>query len=992
MGFGSIFKSGPVSVGILNGILEVTAAGQAQRQQTKKATATAKQEFSVFSDKKNLEQKIAAKAAFVSTATAEPRVAQSIISNLHAFPIFFNLEQSQQDAILAASLGDVGLTKIQEQIVEAAKTNPTTALSLIDNPDIQGELKFASPNIGAGPTYKDTDTPLGAIVRAYAATHGQLTSDEHNVLQQINGDYDKAQAILSTIDAKNQPQLFALLSAISPSVKEYTPLDVTKLNANIELLKKQREDSGLVGDVVNTSSVAAMFKPSLTYVEEHSNQFIQSMDPSEKTKIANPLFDARAIQDEVTIRMAMKLAATEGNSNKSVAALFQSTVQDLKGLGAEAQKSAAKNQVDSLLTLFDKDDNNRLDKDDDLPPEALSAYQTILGIADAVEKIEKGTIQFKQKTGGPFNIALGAPLSPKTSAELLVMLNSNPKIKEIYTGLTEDGQAKFDLMVQSALNFENQKAMRERVTTVAGPSGTGPQTIREQGMPQRIDLQYSNLYTLDVVKTHLHTTLGIPKYGETTAFVPTLVHEQVDDIGTSLGPARIRLNSQEIVNVPHLAAFAEAMNTTAFELVNTNNVAHDMLDQNAIVPDSKFETALILKQMGFFDTAGSTDALTAEAYEAMTYTMIRNGHTDPQSQLQILAMLQSADVPNALLPARGTLDAGVPTARFLNEASVLLGRPLDLEGVNKSIANSNKFANSLTEAIAAAKNLSQGSARTDMLYSTYLNYFELEGGFFDTVGALIVSQVDSFIKEDDMQSTESRSAEDTAEAIREQTKEFLDTTWAKNHAKLASVQVTLAYNYAKTMDPTGRISERDYAAALGAVAGSPSAPREVSISLMEDFLVRAENNAMMNQMLVGSVQRFVSGDVYARPHKHEMQTLRAFKHIAPIKRRLEDQHNVRQYNSDLLESRNNNGINSPLMQGRYVINAKEAIKAFGQDLAMDGSIAGVGGGVYAVQKRSVTGGPINMIADRPLFIDSTGKILSQKQIKTLRQAYVGSQQ
>ena len=74
------------------------------------------------------------------------------------------------------------------------------------------------------------------------------------------------------------------------------------------------------------------------------------------------------------------------------------------------------------------------------------------------------------------------------------------------------------------------------------------------------------------------------------------------------------------------------------------------------------------------------------------------------------------------------------------------------------------------------------------------------------------------------------------------------------------------------------------------------------------------------------------------------------------------------------------------------LNAKEAIKGFGQDLAMDGSIAGVGGGEYAVQKRSVTGGPINMIADRPLFIDSTGKILSQKQIKTLRQAYVGSQQ
>ena len=50
--------------------------------------------------------------------------------------------------------------------------------------------------------------------------------------------------------------------------------------------------------------------------------------------------------------------------------------------------------------------------------------------------------------------------------------------------------------------------------------------------------------------------------------------------------------------------------------------------------------------------------------------------------------------------------------------------------------------------------------------------------------------------------------------IIEMSNEFVRQNFANNQAKLGAALVTLAYNYAKTMDPSGRISERDFQAAL----------------------------------------------------------------------------------------------------------------------------------------------------------------------------------
>ena len=227
--------------------------------------------------------------------------------------------------------------------------------------------------------------------------------------------------------------------------------------------------------------------------------------------------------------------------------------------------------------------------------------------------------------------------------------------------------------------------------------------------------------------------------------------------------------------------------------------------------------------------------------------------------------------------------------------------------------------------------------------------------------------------------------------------DFVKQNFANNQAKLGASLVTLAYNYAKTMDPSGRISERDFQAALKAVQGTRQPTSGHDLALIRDIIreTPVKNLSTMKRCLGSSPQGQADNTRYrlSKPHLQRMQALTHYRPLLRVSRGLED---VRRYKRYL------KCINGPVFAQPNVTFADKNMAAeFSIDIVDAEAIlwdlrqlsAQHGQQRFSLAEQYNLGilklGPrsssrVNPLVDIPIFVDTrTGKIVSRAQVSQL---------
>jgi len=215
----------PISFGIINGLLEITSAGQ-----------TAKKKAELDAKKKKEDALKSGMDLLGNTLTSDPETAFNFVSNPSMLPIFQTMDVNRKAAVLASASKSFE-TASQKRWVETAKGDVAAARALL------GDMRLLEQS--------DFQQVMPTIV-AYASP--TFTNQEFEILKDVGGDYAKAQTYLASGMYPKGSVLNAALSSIQKPTAEYTAIPNETFTQVTELFKqgKNGEALSLIGGLHNT--------------------------------------------------------------------------------------------------------------------------------------------------------------------------------------------------------------------------------------------------------------------------------------------------------------------------------------------------------------------------------------------------------------------------------------------------------------------------------------------------------------------------------------------------------------------------------------------------------------------------------------------------------------------------------------------------------------------------------------------------------------------
>ena len=188
---------------------------------------------------------------------------------------------------------------------------------------------------------------------------------------------------------------------------------------------------------------------------------------------------------------------------------------------------------------------------------------------------------------------------------------------------------------------------------------------------------------------------------------------------------------------------------------------------------------------------------------------------------------------------------------------------------------------------------------------------------------------------------------------------------ARTDGRLADAQVksgliTIAYNRAKNLDPNGRISDRDFKAALESITASFFATNNIT----REFLMGFRNDALAAQTINDNIlEIFTNVDANSENVvlKKNIRAIKAIPIFKKVRQMTSSINMVRRY-KQRYESNNDS-----LPRDLYVL-----------DLARNHNPANTEDQVYEV--KNITGRSV-VATDLPIYTDNLGKMLTAKELQ-----------
>jgi hypothetical protein len=247
-----------------------------------------------------------------------------------------------------------------------------------------------------------------------------------------------------------------------------------------------------------------------------------------------------------------------------------------------------------------------------------------------------------------------------------------------------------------------------------------------------------------------------------------------------------------------------------------------------------------------------------------------------------------------------------------------------------------------------------------------LNQVYLKGSTLDVVNDNISNLINSNTVAGD-------TAEERTDELNLLNKRFDDimrSDFAINNEKLNSVFISLAYNYARTKDPNGRISDADFKAAYNALRGGYTTTEPVSLAVLQDFLNEATYKSILLNKVNEHFSRYMFNNNTVAVEKSNIRGLRALKDFKKVSLYTRQVQAIKDYAKKY-------NINPAVFNNantRYIGVPTELKKVNGDSLL----------GVYEVHIRDYDGSSSPLAGSIPLYVDEDGKPLTLIELNNLR--------
>ena len=955
----------PITYGVIGGILESILLGrEATAEAEKKAAEKAEEDLGN------------AKQFFLDSAKSSPRVALGFVNSMAVNPtnlaLFEALNPYEQAGIINYATGDLAMPSYDTAVLNNVKDPDSARNFILDNIGMDRlqpssrSILFSLANVGLGPTEKSimTGAPSDKQERiAYFSSYTDMYKDGTPFGKILRNHID------GLTNIKDAP--------------EYKSISVSDINTIIGNTKDSEGQT--IGD---RAGVLGEIDAMIAYVEPfaYTQENLQNLQMERESGVPIAVDDSgetipvpmggnpEAIRDLIMLNMMKKSYAEATDGDPSTTPDYNSLlVQALDRLDKMEdttkgfrRQSAAEADI-AYLTQIGFDPKNAT-------PEQFINFTKLEGYAEEAEEVAKGTIVFgsgdnQRSFDDPFTNPLNT----------LRQIDRDPNLPEFYAGLNTNEKFEFETMIRQLVTAD------EQATRVKTERPTG---ATEQRRPSNFIELLPNIYkNLEFFGDFLHNELSFPKPGETVNGIRTVTFEQTDINGAPLGPDSFRFapgTGGVLQAGPALKAIAQAQNKTPQQLLLTDSVIFNSIDFGAANPQLTLEAANAYAQSGIFLNNTDRD-LKRSQYNMLAYPVVSRGIMDRDSQLDAIAVNMDGTLPSRYRAEFGT--RGITAEQYNGFLQHALGRPIDLEAIGKSMTNSRDFLSTARTVQAYLEAMPPGSRAFDELSAFFLNVFAVDDSFIRQVGRGVANTVAEFtgfdvnsealFRLDDMYVENGQDASDVRVNIIEQADKFMKTEFLKNNARLKASLVTLAYNYAKTMDPSGRISERDFAAALEAVSGGTFDTRETQLSVVNALITSAQDNVTLHSRLFDTASSVRAGTRYYQLSQSQVKNIRALRHFYVLKDVTRGMEKV-DVHSRLAARLGDGYLTDPSWAASYVVDDRHAAQKFGQATARSA-------GVTTLKMRAAKDKTVHpMGAETPVFIyKDSGQVLTGAEIRSL---------
>ena len=949
-------SSSPVAFGVLNGAMESFVMGRTQE----KKDARAKAEAAALKQKED-------QKSLTDTALSSQVLAYKFLTR----PAFANrvkgLHQQSPDiysSIMLKALGNVEMTEVDKQLVQASSNNST----------------YAANYIAANPNFKNTQPQLYKLLKATAATQ-TLTEGQNKLFstaktsEQAIALRDNLFPIVTTKEAFEGP-LSVTIDGGRPvdqntgkpieagNITEYRGNNATKSALFWALDNKAEqgtEADGLSDTNINTmkDAIKASKNPLAT-----ATQFLDGLPTNEDKSI----IDTKA---EFFLKGFQTMFASENGSKMSVGDLLDVAVNNTKDyLTTEASKGIFAKSIinnEAVQKMVNGGKIKEYSKSNKAAEQKIYAdYMTLTAMSKAMNKTGEG----KGKSGVTYG---GQNLFPKTIGEIgknrqtanqfLIKLNKgkfrikvgdSTKVVDIegfIESLPEEEKANLKTDIMAVIKNHNTLV----TTATYNEDGNKIQENEEDYAGS-----FPNLYKIEEIKAFIHgTTMGQVVTGYSmNKNVATHQTSNGLETGTPLPVTQIRLRNgsqdQTVSVTPEIIEFSKAQGfNSVVDMMKDEGYYEQFFGENGFSMNSngvaqgavnlyKASNA-IFKQV---PNIKSVVRLRKKDYAAMARVIINQDIDSDADVFQVVSSLMSDDFKiekdaEKLGYSEEQIDVAIQKlskGQLDREAIIENSDRLDayIGVLNKTINNIAVNANQ-SQLTTSFKSIVQDLVLADsglvIAGSTYVLEKFGVSAFEEGEGVGVVKSMNKF-----MERTDARLAD----------------------AQVKSGLITIAYNRAKNLDPNGRISDRDFKAALESITASFFATNNIT----KEFLMGFRNDALAAQTINDNILEVFTNVDANSENVVLKKNIRAIKAIPIFKK-------VRQMTSSINMVRK--------YKDRYETNNSLPRNLYVLDVVRSHTPANTNNQVYEVKNKNDERS--NVAIDLPIYTDSSGKMLTSKELQ-----------
>jgi len=942
----------PVGFGLLNGSMEVFVAGRtAEKKQAREAA------------KKAVEVKEANQQTFVDLIKDSQELSSIALNSPYFKNRMVNLAKTNPDlynAVAIKSLGAREVTPYNEKIITQASGNSTFAANFIasngdylkQNPNLARILKTtaASPTLTEGQNrilssvrtkqdavnLRDSYFP---VIKTKESFEGPLsvTIDggrpvDTKTGKEITGDLTEYRDGNPT---KNS--LFWVLNARAEQEDEFEGLSDTNINTMKATIKESE----------NPIQTVAKLKERIDPKDVKSLFFLEAFKSAFAKKENSTLTVSQILEQAVTMTSdSIKDDTTRGMFAKEI-------------LNTAEIKNLAGGDLNAMLNSTDKKEQKN----------AMNIF-ALKSLANTVDKVAKGEgksgVTYGNVTLFPAKITEIGKNRETADSFLSRMNNLNLKyngkavdIKGFLEVLPEQEKAMLISDITSTMKNHNT-LVTQRTVTDSGKK------FQERPIDYRIS--FPALYEIPEIKAFIHgPRLGQPPEGFSLEN-NNIANAQTSD-GTETGnplPAnQFKLKNEDTVTVqPEVVQFANAKGFSKisdmlkddgyFEALEGSggfraNMSGVLEGNNKIFKASN----AIIKQV---PNISNVAMLRQKDFASIARTIINQNIDDDADVFQVISTLMSDDFN--IQKQAGTL--GYSQEQIDAAIQRLSKGQLNADDLAKQNNNLNAYVSTLNSAINNIGVQGDRNNAAIALENIVTDLYSSQTGLIpSTIGFVLEKfQGDNFERDQGQRTVDSMNS-----ALKRLTADSRLTKDRRiSSAKLASNLITIAYQRAKTLDPNGRISDRDFKAALESIESSFFASNQITKTLLIGFKNDVEAQLTINENLL-EVFTNTSTDNSTALLKKNIRAIRAVPAFKRIRQMISSINNVKEYRDRFTE-----GNKIPSNFSLDIVQSHNT-----NQLGISSELQ-----IYQVVRKTNTRDPIAV--GLPVYTDKMGKMLTSKEL------------